>query len=139
MSCRRTRSSRVSKDNLDHHFVVDPAKFDFYAMDCYRAVGEDNLAGVYAREVIRSSTDFDGTERKPMRIAEAQITLGVVAARNGDLEQAVEHGRLALAGDRKSVPSLIMVSRDLRDVLQREFPDALDTRDYLNELQALAT
>ena len=74
-----------------------------------------------------------------MRIAEAQITLGVVAARNGDLEQAVEHGRLALAGDRKSVPSLIMVSRDLRDVLQREFPDALDTRDYLNELQALAT
>ena len=22
-------------DNLDHHFVVDPTKFDFYSMDCY--------------------------------------------------------------------------------------------------------
>jgi hypothetical protein len=31
-------------DNLDNHFVVDPAKFDFYAMDCYRVLGEDRLA-----------------------------------------------------------------------------------------------
>jgi hypothetical protein len=73
-----------------------------------------------------------------MRIAEAQITLGVIAARNGDLEQVVEHGRLALAGDRKSVPSLIMVSLDLRDVLQREYPDAPGAREYIDELQALA-
>lgn len=25
--------------NLDHHFVVDPSKFDFYAMDAYRLLG----------------------------------------------------------------------------------------------------
>ncbi|MEV8204371.1 hypothetical protein [Streptomyces sp. NPDC079189] len=31
-------------ENLDHHFVVDPAKFDFYAMDCYRLLGEDRFA-----------------------------------------------------------------------------------------------
>jgi hypothetical protein len=31
-------------DNLDDHFVVDPAKFDFYAMDCYRMLAEDKLA-----------------------------------------------------------------------------------------------
>ncbi|HEY0699684.1 MAG TPA: XRE family transcriptional regulator, partial [Micromonospora sp.] len=43
-------------ENTDHHFVVDPAKFDFYAMDCYRIAGEDRLAEMYAREVIRSST-----------------------------------------------------------------------------------
>ena len=30
-------------DNLDNHFVVDPAKFDFYAMDCYRVLGENRL------------------------------------------------------------------------------------------------
>lgn len=50
------------------------------------------------REVIRSSTGPDGTERKPMRNAEARITLGVVAARAGDLDQAVSHGRQALEG-----------------------------------------
>jgi hypothetical protein len=46
-------------------------------MDCYRIVGEDQLAELAAHEVIRSSTDFDGTLRKPMRVAEAEIMLGV--------------------------------------------------------------
>jgi len=59
-------------ENLDHHFVVDPIKFDFYAMDCYRHLADDNLAENLADEVIRSSTDFDGKERAPMRLAEAQ-------------------------------------------------------------------
>ena len=68
-------------DNLDHHFVVDPTKYDFYVMDCYRHLAEDRMAETLASEVIRASTDFDGIARAPMRQAEAQITLGVVAAR----------------------------------------------------------
>jgi tetratricopeptide (TPR) repeat protein len=125
-------------ENLDHHFVVDPAKFDFYAMDCYRILGEDQLARIYADEVIRTFTDFDGTERKPMRVAEAQITLGVAAARAGDLSEAITLGRQALEGDRRSLPSLTMVARDLSTVLQRTYPDERATRDYLDELRALA-
>ena len=50
-------------------------------MDCYRHLTEDRLAETLANEVIQASTDFDGTERAPMRLAEARITLGVVAAR----------------------------------------------------------
>jgi lipopolysaccharide biosynthesis regulator YciM len=91
-------------ENLDHHFVVDPTKFDFYVMDCYRMLAEDKMAENLADEVIRASTDFDGTERAPMRLAEARITLGVVAARQGDLEQAVHAGQQALRGERKSLP-----------------------------------
>ena len=41
-------------ENLDHHFVVDPTKFDFYAMDCYRHLGEDRMAETLADDVIRS-------------------------------------------------------------------------------------
>jgi hypothetical protein len=52
-----------------------------------------------------------------MWVAEAQITLGVVAAREGDLDEAVSYGRRALANGRKSLPSLAMVARDLTDVL----------------------
>ena len=103
---RRLLDSMPYPENLDHHFVVDPTKFDFYAMDCYRQLAEDKMAENLADEVIRASTDFDGTERAPMRIAEARITLGVVAARQGDIEQAVHHGEHALAGQRKSLPSL---------------------------------
>jgi hypothetical protein len=128
----------VSPENLDHHFVVDPAKFDFYAMDCYRILGENELARLYAQEVIRSSTDFDGTQRKPMRIAEAQITLGVVAAREGDLNEAIGHGRKALALERQSLPSLTMVARDLTTALSRDYSNEPETRDFIDELKNLA-
>ena len=50
-------------------------------MDCYRHLAEDRMTETLADEVIRSATDFDGTERAPMRLAEAKVTLGVVAAR----------------------------------------------------------
>ncbi len=32
---RRLLDSMPYPENLDNHFVVDPTKFDFYAMDCY--------------------------------------------------------------------------------------------------------
>jgi hypothetical protein len=125
--------------NLDNHFVVDPAKYDFYAMDCYRIVGEDALAESYANEVIRAGTDHVGNERAPMRIAEARVTLGVVAARSGDSGGAVELGERALAGDRKSLPSLLMVSAELSALLERHHSAAAEVRDYLDHLRALAT
>ena len=37
-------------------------------MDCYRHLAEDRLAETLASEVIQASTDFDGTERAPMRL-----------------------------------------------------------------------
>ncbi len=48
-----------------------------------------------------------------MRNAEARLTLGLVAARVGDLDRAVHFGERALQGERRSLPSLLMVSREL--------------------------
>ncbi|MFB7371309.1 hypothetical protein ACFC0D_15840 [Streptomyces sp. NPDC056222] len=124
-------------ENLDNHCVVDPAKFDFYSMDCYRLVGEDRLARNLAEEVLRAGTDFDGTERSPMRNAEARVTLGVTAAREGDLEQALIMGERALQGDRQSVPSLIMTSRELAAEVKRRYSDEPSAQDYLAPLRAL--
>jgi tetratricopeptide (TPR) repeat protein len=125
-------------ENVDHHFVVDPAKFDFYAMDCYRLLGEDRFAENLAHEVIRAGTDFDGSERSPMRMAEARITLGVVAARQGDLDQAVNYGEWALKGDRQSLPSLLMVSRELAAIVNRDFANEATGREYLDHLTTLS-
>ncbi|MFF1358012.1 XRE family transcriptional regulator [Streptomyces sp. NPDC058297] len=125
-------------ENLDHHFVVDPAKFDYYAMDCYRLLGENAIAETLAQEVIRAGTDFDGAEKQPMRMAEARVTLGVVAARRGDLEQAVDYGEWALKGDRQSLPSLLLVSRELASVVNRDFPDEATGRSYLEHLDTLS-
>jgi tetratricopeptide (TPR) repeat protein len=125
-------------EDTDHHFVVDPQKFDFYAMDCYRIAGEDQRAELYAHEVIRSSTDFDGSYRKPMRVAEANVTLGVIAARSGNLEEAVALGRRALQGDRQSMPSLLMCSQELTSTLSRLYPTEPAANSYLKQVQEIA-
>lgn len=125
--------------DIDHHFMVDPAKFDFYAMDCYRILGENRLAEMYANEVISSSTDPNGIARKPMRIAEARVTLGVTAAREGDVEAAVSHGRQALEGDRKSLPSLLMCSQELASTLATNYPKQEQVTSYLEELRTLTS
>jgi hypothetical protein len=80
---RRLLESLPYPENVDHHFVVDPTKFDYYAMDCcYRILGTNAIAETLA-------------QRAPMRMAEARITLGVLRVRAGDLEGAVEEGSRA--------------------------------------------
>jgi hypothetical protein len=73
-----------------------------------------------------------------MRVAEARITQGVIAAREGDLEHAVQLGGQALVSERKSLPSLIMVSRDLTRVLNERYPYEQATAEYLEELTTVS-
>jgi len=60
---------------------------------------------------------------RPNAPGRSRITLGVVAARQGDLDEAVRQGERALDDQRKSLPSLLMVSRDLTRVLNDLYPD----------------
>ena len=73
-----------------------------------------------------------------MRLAEARVTLGVVAARGGDVNSAVEQGERALSGERKSLPSLLMISRELSQALTKRYPSAASTREYLDHLRVLS-
>ena len=79
-------------DRPDNHFKVDPAKWDYYAMDVHRMAQDDAQASEYAVSVISDNIGPDGTELSPMRIAECRLTLAFVAGRDGDLEQAVGLG-----------------------------------------------
>jgi transcriptional regulator with XRE-family HTH domain len=126
-------------DNLDNHFTVDPDKFDFYAMDCHRRVGEDATATVYAREVLRKSSAPDGALRSPMRAAEAHTTLAVAAAREGDLDGAIESGTTAIEIPRQSVPSLLMVTDDLVTELRQRYEREPGAIDYFDRLRAIAS
>jgi hypothetical protein len=72
-----------------------------------------------------------------MRTAEARVTLGVAAARAGDIEQAVALGRRALGGERKSLPSLLTVSGELKSLLQQRYPKDKEVVAYADELRAL--
>lgn len=108
----------------DNHFVVDPDKWDFYAMDTYRIVGEDDLAERNAKEVILRSTSPDGVVVSPMRKTEAELTLAVIAARRGDVDEASARGIEALRDGRRSRPSLLMVASELDQEIRKRAPDA---------------
>lgn len=124
--------------NIGNHFVVDPSKYDFYAMDVYRHLSsDDDAAEQLAHEVLAAGTDWDGTERSVMRNAEARITLGTVAARRGDIDGAVEWGVKAISADRKSLPSLLMVARDLETAIKRTAPDSPQAGEYTEQLREL--
>jgi tetratricopeptide (TPR) repeat protein len=131
-------------ENPENHFSVDPAKWDYYSMDCYRILGgydttstENKLAASYAHEVIRLGIDATGTELSPMRNAEARVTLGVISARQGDLEGALDYGNRALDGQRLSVPSLLMVSSELGTLLSERYASDVNAVDYLDQLKHL--
>ncbi|HEV7897749.1 MAG TPA: helix-turn-helix transcriptional regulator [Planosporangium sp.] len=134
---RRVLDQFPVPSRTEHHFIVDPAKWDFYAMDAYRLAGDDDRAEQYAREVIAQGTAPDGTELSPMRMAEARLTLGVVAARRDELELAVAAGVSALTPSRQSLPSLLMVAGELDGELSQRFPGEPATRDFREALRLL--
>lgn len=126
--------------NPDNHFAIDPSKWVFYEMDAQRNVGNNDRARLYAEEVLRAGISPSGEERSPMRNAEARLTLAVVAARDGAVDDAVELGTKALTGPRVSVPSLTMVGRELtRELTAAGLAEDPRTREYDQTLTALAT
>lgn len=105
----------------EHHFVFDHTKYAFYAATCYATLGDDERAEEHALEVISQHTRPDGSSNAPMRTAGARIDLGIVAARRGDLEQAVAYGESAFDFDRKSLTDLVSRTGDLDRVLQERY------------------
>lgn len=121
----------------DNHFEVDPDKWDFYAMDAFRLAGDNDRAAEHAHEVIRKSTAVDGTERSPMRIAEARLTLAVTAARRGDFEEAMNLALVALHSDRRSLPSLLMVAGEVDAALTQRWPDLDGVEEFREAVRTL--
>jgi len=57
------RAADPAAGSTSYDFVVDPSKFDFYVMDCYRVLREDKLAETYAHQVINAGTGYNGNDR----------------------------------------------------------------------------
>jgi hypothetical protein len=120
--------------NPRNHFVVDPDKFDFYAMDVYLVGGDNVRAALHANEVLSAGQGPDGEDLAPMRMAEARVALGIVAAREGDLDRSVSYGTRAFRAHRKCLPSLLLVASELGRELRERYPEERSTREYLEQL-----
>lgn len=124
-------------DDTSSHFVVEPRKWEFLAMDVYRVAGDDQRAAEIANRVIERGTLPDGTALSPMRVSEARLTLAVAAARSGDLERAAVQARRALSIQRRSLPSLLVPVRELIAALSDRYPDVELARDLRHELRSV--
>lgn len=123
--------------NLRNHFAVDPTKASFYAMDAYRTLGAatGQLADAMADTVIATSTSPDGRIISPMRLAEAQLTKAVLAARSGATDTAVTLAETALGHGRRSTPSLRLVAGEVAlELEQRGAIGAPEIRAHLHGL-----
>jgi hypothetical protein len=107
----------------ENHFVVEPAKWDFHAMDCYRLVGADRHAAAHANAVLDHSRRPDGIDANPMRAAEARLTLAVLAVRGGDLDAAVGWTARALSQPRRSVVPLANLVREVLGEARQRYRD----------------
>lgn len=121
----------------ENHFVVDPDKWDYYAMDCLRVVRDDEPATRFAADVVTKNTNQDGTLRAPMRVAEARFTLGVVSVRRGDLESALSYTDAGLRNNRRSVLSLALVGGELAQELNQRYPNDRAAADLRERLHAI--
>ena len=58
----------------------------------------------------------------------------VSSPRNGELAQAVNYGHEALAIERRSQPSLLMIGKELDQVLQQRYTSEPDVADFHDAL-----
>ncbi|MFE9671700.1 XRE family transcriptional regulator [Microbispora bryophytorum] len=108
-------------ENPDHHFVFDHAKWVFYAATAYTWLEDNDRAEEHALETIQMHTRPDGTSNAPMRVADAHIDLGIIHARRGNLDAAVEQGMAAFDIERKSLTDLVNRAGDLNRVLGQRY------------------
>ena len=117
-------------EHPENHFVFDHTKWIFYAATCYTWLGDDEPAEEHARELIAYHTRPDGSTNAPMRTAISHIDLGIIHARHGDLDQAVDHGLTALGYERKTEASLLSHAADLDQLLNDRYPDERLGEDF---------
>src|SRR5690606_35682375 len=75
----------------------------------------------HARETIQMHTRPDGSSNAPMRVPDAHIDLGIVHARRGDLDAAVDAGMAAFDFDRRSLSDLVNRAPDLDRLLRQRY------------------
>lgn len=117
-------------EHPEHHFMFDHSKWMHYVATCYVMLGDNDRAEEHAREVIAQHGRLDGTSNAPMRTSQAQMNLGIVAARRGELDQAVAYGESAFQYERQSLGDLVNGSADLDRILQKQYRGEQLARDF---------
>jgi transcriptional regulator with XRE-family HTH domain len=121
----------------EHHFAMDDVRVTAHSATAYLWLGDDTAAEDCGWQVLARQLNPDNTTRHPMRVAEMRITLGITAARRGDIEQAAYFGTAALEAERVSLPMLISRAAELEAVLLAAYKNAPPTAEFSDRLAEL--
>ena len=113
----------------EHHFVFDPPKLPYFSATCWAWLGRPDRAREHAEAVIAQCLAVPGQERRPVRLAESRVNLGLLAVQEGELEAACHLGDLALASHRKAGRRLGRL-HELDEALMASFPDTPEAQDF---------
>ena len=132
-TARTTLRRLAGTGDPQNHFVFDASKFEFYVGTVLAWLGTDDQAAVsHARWVI-AECQQDGAVRWPMRLAISQLDLALIAARRGDLDEAVALGHAALLPARRSA-QLLPRATELGHELTCRYPGERLTGNYVDAL-----
>jgi hypothetical protein len=126
-----------SVERPQHHFVFDPAKYEFYAAPIYAWLGEHDRSEEHCQEVFARCTAADGTTAFPMRMADTQNTMALVQLRRGDLSGAIDYANQALGYERKCIPSLLNSTSEIVLTFERQHPKEPAVQSFRERLVEL--
>ena len=117
----------------EHHFVFDRGKYEFYVATVLTWYGGDDAAAEEHARWVVTQCRRGGSVNWPMRLANSQIDLALLASRRHDLDEAVTLGHSALTLERRSaqlLPRAVELKQDLTthypgERLVNEFTEAL--------------
>jgi transcriptional regulator with XRE-family HTH domain len=135
LAAGRVMLSRLPESvHPENHFMFDQDKYEFYAATIYTWLGsDDKAADEHARWVVHQCRRGDEV-RWPMRLANSEVDLALLASRRGDLDQAVALGRSALGFERRSA-QLFPRAFELERVLVARYPHEKLTGEYREMLR----
>jgi tetratricopeptide (TPR) repeat protein len=113
--------------HADDHYSFDPPKFGHYAANVYAWLNMPRLAEEHARNVIRECGDSTQPTWWPVRVAFAQVNLGLALVQRGEYEQAGHEG--AKAFDTFTRGSTLSMAGEL-DRLLLPHGDVPEVRDF---------
>jgi tetratricopeptide (TPR) repeat protein len=128
---------RLPVYNYPRHFIYDRTKFPFYVASCHQWLGNYDKAEEFAQQVLHECEVNGTADRSPMRLADTNITLGLIRAERGDVDAATEAGFRALSYERKSGPSLLIRAAELDSSLRNKFPHDRRVEEFSEALSRL--
>ena len=114
---RRSLSTHEPPSNPKHHFRFDHDKFDLRQMRILLIVGNNDEAEQIAARLYDELQNPDGSSKHPMRTSEVLASRGLIEARRGNIDQAVDYANQAIDIGRRSRISFRQITAALADEL----------------------